>query len=105
MTDHLPECWWVTDHGWPCICERLRAYGERAYDNGVKNTYDSHYVFNEEQWEAERQKIRQEALQAARDAVDAAYDDERYAHRDNWGVSVVYKDLMLAAIDALPGES
>ena len=42
-----------------------------------------------------------EVLDAAREAVAAAYDDERYAHSDDWGVPVVYKDLMLAAIDAL----
>ena len=43
-------------------------------------------------------------LDAAREAIAAAYDDERYAHSDDWGVPVVYKDLMLAAIDALRGE-
>jgi hypothetical protein len=28
-TQHLDECWWVTDHGWPCICDRIQAGRER----------------------------------------------------------------------------
>lgn len=61
-----------------------------------------------EMYESEREHLHQMrclTLDAARETIAAAYDDERYAHSDDWGVPVVYKDLMLAAIDTLREEA
>lgn len=103
MTAHLPECIYEPEHwdveqsilwgGKPCICPAISACEQRSYALGIE-------VGKHDGWVAGHAA----GVQAARDAVAAAYDDERYAHRDNWGVSVVYKDLMLAATDALRGE-
>lgn len=114
MSDHLPECGYKPCNcgyeddprgNWaghlrcshvPCICDRLRACEKRVTDQ-VNREWAEISVDDEV-------RIWNEALDAAREAVAAAYDDERYAHSDDWGVPVVYKDSMLAAIDALRGE-
>lgn len=75
----------------PCICIHLAACEQRVRESEacLALCADRNY---------------QRGLDAAREAVAAAYDDERYGHKDDWGVPVVYKDLMLAAIDALRGD-
>lgn len=83
---HLAECEWndETRVNRRCICPALRACEARV-------TTPSHY--HDLGYAA--------GVQAARDAVVAAYENEDYAHHDSWGVPVVYKSLMLAAIDGL----
>lgn len=82
----------------PCICIHLAACEQRVRDE--ERGWEGAVVIARAGYEDGYAA----ALNAAREAVAAAYDDERYAHSDDWGVPVVYKDLMLAAIDALRGE-
>lgn len=88
QTDHLPECW---DHpdltdktGHPCICERLRACEKRVLLS--KPNIELSALYGYELGHAE-------ALDAARDAVEALRGDNGWTGNPT------------AAIDALRGES
>ena len=123
MSDHLPEC--PQNHpgdinGAVCACPALRACEARVsaerdefweeWSNEVADLMPEQYDGDEAQESIilrfvaeaadQRRKGYAEALDAARDAVAAAYSDD---HTDDWGVQVVYKERMLAAIDALRG--
>ena len=63
MTDHLPECWAKHESDPPawCICDELRACEERV----LKDTVPGEWHEKRIAW------VRKDALDAAREAVEA----------------------------------
>lgn len=89
MSNHLPECG-TNDGSMFCICPALRACEQRSYTLGIE-------VGKHDGWVAGHAA----GVQAARDAVEAAYDKDSPAVRSQteWGV-----EIAVAAIEALAGE-
>lgn len=87
---HLPECYQAQpatfDYEGDCICDRLRAAEQRGYSRA---------------WSLSAQEIEQQALAAAREAVAAHIRADITTQHMFSG----RKDRILAAIDALRGES
>jgi hypothetical protein len=89
--DHLPECRpqpWNPYTGAPCICDRLRACEARVRE---ADAIEHRQILNErlpQEWNL--------ALTAAREAV---------ATCDPGWPNLISRDVALAAIDALRGES
>ena len=98
MTDHLPECWAKHESDPPawCICDELRACEERV----LKDTVPGEWHEKRIAW------VRKDALDAAREAVEAI--PAPYKTRGDFETYGPYaegradfKDAALAAIDAL----
>ena len=88
---HLPECLQIVGKGsGPCICWLIRACEQRSYTLGIE-------VGKHDGWVAGHAA----GVQAARDAVEAAYDKDSPAvqSQTEWGV-----EIAVAAIEALGGE-